>query len=157
MKGSGRRDQISIQDLCFCVDRGETLGIVGESGCGKTILVRALMKILPPSFDVYGKVAYEGKDIYQIPKKELNKIRGFQVAMISDNPLEILDPIVTIEKQVTATIRTYKKNMNKIQAIEKAVSIFKSLKIPDPEKLEKRGLAFRGTCLQIRSDRWLLK
>ncbi len=125
-----------IDDLSFSLDRGQTLGIVGESGSGKSILVSAIMHILPPTCMLKsGKIFFEGNDLYHIPKDRLNTIRGFQIAMISDNPLEILDPICTVEKQVRETITAHNPGLSKEAVIEKGLSIFKSLRMPDPEKM----------------------
>jgi oligopeptide/dipeptide ABC transporter ATP-binding protein len=125
-----------LEDLSFSLYKGETLGIVGESGSGKSILVSALMRILPPGCSLKsGKVYFEGRDMYRIQRKELDKIRGFQIAMISDNPLEILDPICTVEKQVRETIMAHNRGMSKADVIQKGLSIFSSLRMPDPEKM----------------------
>ena len=132
---SGNGEKKIIDDISFSLAKGEILGIVGESGSGKTILVKALQNLLPSSCKkTAGSVYFEGKDIYELSSKELKKIRGYKVSMISDNPFEILDPIVTIEKQVTETILTY-NDITKGQAKEKALEIFKLLKMPDPEKM----------------------
>ena len=125
-----------IEDLSFSLDQGQTLGIVGESGSGKSILVSAIMHILPSTCMLKsGKILFEGHDLYQIPKDRLDTIRGFQIAMISDNPLEILDPICTVEKQVRETIMAHNPGMSKGDVIDRGLSIFKSLRMPDPEKM----------------------
>ncbi len=132
----GGAEKKLIDDLSFSLDRGQTLGIVGESGSGKSILVSAIMHILPRTCMLKsGKIFFEGEDLYQIPKDRLNTIRGFQIAMISDNPLEILDPICTVEKQVRETIMAHNPGLSKEAVIEKGLSIFKSLRMPDPEKM----------------------
>ena len=134
--GRGGDEQQLIENLSFSLDKGETLGIVGESGSGKSILASSIMHILPAGCKIKnGRVYFDGKDLYQLSRKELNTIRGFQMAMISDNPLEILDPIYTVEKQVRETIRVRNPHMSKADTIEMGLSIFRSLRMPDPEKM----------------------
>lgn len=135
-RGADGNDQKLIQDLGFSVDVGQTIGIVGESGSGKSLLASTIMHILAPGCRVdKGQILFEGQDIHRLSKKNLNRIRGFQIAMISDNPLEILDPICSVEKQVRETIRAYNPEMSKARAVEMGLSIFKTLKMPDPEKM----------------------
>jgi len=125
-----------LEDLSFSLNRGETLGIVGESGSGKSILVSAIMHILPHTCTLKsGNILFEGQDLYHIPKSQLDTIRGFQVAMISDNPLEILDPICTVEKQVRETIMAHNPGLSREEVVAGGLSIFRSLRMPDPEKM----------------------
>jgi len=132
---SGPASRKIIDNISFSLSRGEILGIVGESGSGKTILVKALQNLLPSTCSLTsGSVYFEGRDLYAMGRKELKSIRGYKIAMISDNPYEILDPIVTIEKQVIETILTYNR-ITKKEARKKALEIFKLLKMPDPEKM----------------------
>ncbi len=135
-KDPGGGEKKLIDELSFSLDRGQTLGIVGESGSGKSILVSAIMHILPRTCMLKsGKIFFEGDDLYQVSRDHLDTIRGFQIAMISDNPLEILDPICTVEKQVRETIMAHNPGMSKNAVIERGLSIFKSLRMPDPEKM----------------------
>ncbi len=130
------REKVLIEDLSFSLDRGETLGIVGESGSGKSILVSAIMRILPSSCTLKsGRIVFDGHDLYRISREQLATIRGFQVAMISDNPLEILDPICTVEKQVRETIMAHNPDMAPDEVAAKGLAIFRSLRMPDPEKM----------------------
>jgi len=128
-------EKVIIDDISFCLERGEILGIVGESGSGKTILVKGILNSLPHTCKkTVGDIFYEGKNIYSISSKELKKIRGFYVSMISDNPYEILDPIMTVDKQIKETLLNYSDISSK-EATKKEFEIFKALKMPDPEKM----------------------
>lgn len=128
--------QTIIDNLSFELNEGESLGIVGESGSGKTILSKSIMRVLDPSCKVVnGRIVFEGKDIYGLSKEELKKIRGFQIAIIYDDPLAILDPICVVEKQVREAIMTYQEGISKSEAIKKVMHMFQILKMPDPEKI----------------------
>ena len=132
----GKYNHTIVDNISFSLIKGETLGIVGESGSGKSILVRAIMNFLPSSCKIEnGHILFEDKDLTKLDKNELKKIRGFQIAMISDNPLETLDPIFSVKKQVIETMLTYNQTMSKQEAHDKVLDIFTTLKMPDPEKM----------------------
>jgi len=139
LKITGKSDdgdeKVIIDDISFSMEKGEILGIVGESGSGKTILVKAILNLLPYTCKkTAGDIFYEGKNIYSISSKELKKIRGFNVSMISDNPYDILDPIMTVDKQIKEALLTY-NDISPKEATKKEFEIFKALKMPNPEKM----------------------
>lgn len=90
----------AVNDLNFSLQQGETLGIVGESGSGKSQTVFALMGLLAKNGIITGSAKFEGKEILNLPEKELNSIRAEQMAMIFQDPMTSLNPLFTVEQQL---------------------------------------------------------
>ena len=124
----------AVNGVSYRVEPGKTLGIVGESGCGKSTVVRSLMGLLDPvsSKREGGQAIYLGKDLFQMKEKELCRIRGKEISMIFQSPLSALDPVYTIGDQIVEIIRIHEK-ISKKEAYEKAVFLLKQVKIPSPE------------------------
>ena len=123
----------AVRGVNFELHEGETLAIVGESGSGKTVTSKAIMKLLPTnsaSFDE-GHIYYKGKDLIKLTEKEMQKIRGEEIAMIFQDPMTALNPTMTVGKQVTESI-VYHQKVSKKVAIEKAIELFHLVGIPDP-------------------------
>ena len=130
-----QKDKVKpVRDVSFSLHKGEVLAIVGESGCGKSTVVRSLMGLLDPvsSKREGGQAIYLGKDLFQMKEKELCRIRGKEISMIFQNPLSALDPVYTIGDQIVEIIRIHEK-ISKKEAYEKAVFLLKQVKIPSPE------------------------
>lgn len=113
---------------------GEIVGIVGESGCGKSTVVRALMGLMDPvtSHREAGTALFEGRDLFSLSEKELCKVRGKGISMIFQNPLSALDPVYTIGNQITEILKIHESITEK-QAREKAVELLRQVNIPSPE------------------------
>ena len=95
----------AVRDISFRLEKGRTLAIVGESGSGKSVTSRAIMGLLAPNAQVGGgEILYKGKDLLKMPEKELCKLRGGKIAMIFQDPLSALDPIMPIGKQIAETM-----------------------------------------------------
>ena len=98
----------AVNGISFEIAAGETLGIVGESGCGKSVTSLALLGILPRAGRVAGGTArFEGRDLFQLPDRELRQIRGKKIAMIFQDPMSSLNPVLTIGKQIREVLETY--------------------------------------------------
>ena len=125
----------AVDGVSFSVDEGETLGIVGESGCGKSVTNLSIMKLIPspPGKIVGGEVLYDGKDILKMSEKELRSIRGNQIAMIFQDPMTSLNPFLKISTQMIETIRLHQK-ISKAEARAKAIKALDDVGIPSPEK-----------------------
>lgn len=123
----------AVRGVNFEVNSGETLAIVGESGSGKSVTARAVMGILAKNANIeHGEVLYKGVDLLKLPEKEMAKYRGDELAMIFQDPLSSLDPVMRIGKQITEAA-VLKKNTTKEQAKDKALSLMKAVGIPEPE------------------------
>jgi len=127
----------AVRGVNLSVKPGETLAVVGESGSGKSVTTKAVLGILPPNAAVEsGEVIYDGRDILKLSEKELCRIRGSHIAMIFQDPMSSLDPIVKIGKQITETIRL-REGMRRESAKrlkELAVKLLGEVGITDPEK-----------------------
>ncbi len=91
----------AVRDVSFAVSAGETVAIVGESGCGKSVIAQAVMRLLPPGTEVSGSVVFGGQDILAASEKEMEKIRGTRMAMVFQNPERALNPVLRIGRQLT--------------------------------------------------------
>ena len=124
----------AVDGVSFTVEAGKILGIVGESGCGKSVTSLSIMRLLP---DQIGKIAegsilFEGRDLTKLSEKDMVKIRGNKIAMIFQDPMTSLDPVMTIGKQLVETILAHEK-MDKKAAWQRAVDMLKQVNNPSAE------------------------
>ena len=120
----------AVDGVSFVMREGETLGIVGETGCGKSTLGKAILSILPPGTTVEGKLLFAGMDLPSLPAEELRRIRGKDVALIFQDPMTRLDPLFTVEDHFVETIRAH-EDVPKREAVERAVTALASMGIPE--------------------------
>ncbi|MCH9014279.1 MAG: ABC transporter ATP-binding protein [Gemmatimonadetes bacterium] len=124
----------AVDDVSFDVARGETLGIVGESGCGKTVTALSLLKLIPQPpgrISQESRVLFDGVDVLSLEGEALRKIRGARVAMIFQDPVASLNPVLTIGEQIAETIRAHKP-VSRAEAREQAILLLDRVGIPDP-------------------------
>lgn len=124
----------AVDGVSFHVRQGETLGIVGESGCGKTVTGLALMRLLPEPGGriVSGKIMLEGLDLVKLSKKEMRAVRGRMISMILQDPMTSLNPVFPIGDQIAESIRLH-RGLREDQVQQEVVSTLKLLRIPAPE------------------------
>ena len=124
----------AVRDISFCLERGRTLAIVGESGSGKSVTSRAIMGILAPNAVVEGgEILYRGRNLLQMSDKELCKLRGSKIAMIFQDPLSALNPIMPIGRQIAETM-VVKQKMSRADAKSRAIKLMEEVGIRDAEK-----------------------
>ncbi|GFI42573.1 oligopeptide transport ATP-binding protein OppD [Lachnospiraceae bacterium] len=126
----------AVRGVSFELSKGETLAFVGESGCGKTVTAKSILRLLKPPFAVIkpeSKIVCNGKDVLKMSEKELCEFRGDEVGMIFQDPMTSLNPTMTVGKQIMESLMIHKK-LNKNQAREEAVNMLKMVNIPSPEK-----------------------
>lgn len=126
----------AVRGVSFELSKGETLAFVGESGCGKTVTAKSILRLLKPPFAVIkpeSKIVCNGKDVLKMSEKELCEFRGDEVGMIFQDPMTSLNPTMTVGKQIMESLMIHKK-LNKSQAREEAVNMLKMVNIPSPEK-----------------------
>lgn len=125
----------AVNDVSFFVEKGKTLGIVGEPGCGKSITSLSIMGLVetPPGEIAGGEIIFEGEDLLKKNEKEMSKIRGKKIAMIFQEPMTSLNPVFTIGQQLIETLMLH-EDMTKKQAKERAIEMLKMVKIPLAEK-----------------------
>lgn len=123
----------AVNGVNMYVDKGEILGVVGESGCGKSVTLSNILGLVeaPPAI-ISGEITFNGENILYKNDKEFRKIRGKEIAMIFQDPMNCLDPVIRIGKQIMEMILEHEK-MDKKQAYEEAVNLLKVVGIPDPE------------------------
>ncbi|HIF9278361.1 TPA: ABC transporter ATP-binding protein [Photobacterium damselae] len=120
----------AVNDLNFSLNQGETLGIVGESGSGKSQTVFAIMGLLAKNGKISGRAEFEGRNILNLPERELNKIRAEQIAMIFQDPMTSLNPYMKVSDQLMEVLMLHKE-MSKQQAFEESVRMLDAVKIPE--------------------------
>ncbi len=128
----------AVDGVSYYVRRGETLGIVGESGSGKSVTALSIMRLIPspPGHIVGGEVVLNGRDILQLPEKDMTRIRGGEIAMILQDPMTALNPVFTIENQVGEAIAIHQSLKGKA-LWDKVVDALKKVRIPAPEQRAK--------------------
>ena len=125
----------AVDNISFSLRKGETLGIVGESGCGKTITALALMRLLPlPAGRIdAGEVIFNGKNILSLPIREMFKIRGRKIAMIFQEPMTALNPVKTIGKQIAEVYELHFPEMSPSEITQSCIEILTKVEIPLPD------------------------
>ena len=121
----------AVDGVSFAVEKGKTLGIVGESGCGKSVTALSIMGLIPkpPAKIVSGSVLYEGRDLTKLSERQLEDVRGREIAMIFQDPMTSLNPTLTIGTQITETIRRH-YDVSQKQANKKAIELLEKVRIP---------------------------
>lgn len=124
----------AVDGVDFTLRKGETLGIVGESGCGKSVTSMSILHLLPPEGRIVdGTIRFKGRDITHLPPDEMTKLRGKEIAMIFQEPMTSLNPVYTVGWQISEMIRQHEK-VSKKEAREKAIEMLRLVNIPAPEK-----------------------
>jgi oligopeptide/dipeptide ABC transporter ATP-binding protein len=127
----------SVDDVSFSVPRGQTLGLVGESGCGKSVTAMSISRLIsPPGRIVSGEVLLNGRNLTTLSEQEMRQVRGAQVAMIFQEPMTALNPVLEVGFQIAEAVLAHEK-VSKREAWARAVEAMKAVAIPDPEKRAK--------------------
>jgi peptide/nickel transport system ATP-binding protein/oligopeptide transport system ATP-binding protein len=126
----------AVQEVSFKISQGETLGVVGESGCGKSMTALSLMQLIPspPGKITAGEIIYKGEDLLKKSTDEIQGIRGKEISMIFQEPMTSLNPVITVGKQIMEAILIH-ENVSKKEAADRALEMIKLVGIPMPEKV----------------------
>ncbi|MGM0852840.1 MAG: ABC transporter ATP-binding protein [Bacillota bacterium] len=129
----------AVDGIDFVLHEGETLGIVGESGCGKSMTSLSILRLVPspPGKIVDGTIELKGKDILKMSESELRKVRGNQISMIFQEPMTSLNPVIPVGEQIAEAVRIHQK-LGKKEAWKKAVEMLELVGIPSPEQRAKQ-------------------
>ena len=128
---------LAVNNVSFCLGKGETLGIVGESGCGKSVTARSIMRLIKePPGEVEGEIFFDGSNLLDLSKKQIKAIRGKRIAMIFQEPMTSLNPVYTIGNQIAEMFRAHQQ-LDRRESWERAVEILGKVQIPAPEKRAK--------------------
>ncbi len=124
----------AVNGVSFTVDEGETLGLVGESGCGKSVSMLSVMRLIPmpPGKIVSGQVLFQGRDLVQVDDEEIRSVRGNKIAMVFQDPMTSLNPVLTIGTQISEALELH-LGMTKEQARKRSVELLKMVGIPEAE------------------------
>jgi oligopeptide/dipeptide ABC transporter ATP-binding protein len=127
----------AVDDVSFQVPKGKTLGLVGESGCGKSVTAMSIARLISaPGRIVGGQVLLNGRDIIPLSDREIRQVRGAQISMIFQEPMTALNPVLTVGFQIAEAVLAHEK-ISKREAWSRAVDAMKAVSIPDPEKRAK--------------------
>jgi peptide/nickel transport system ATP-binding protein len=125
----------AVDGVDMQVDAGETLCVVGESGCGKSVTAKTVMKLIdmPPGRIVAGQVMWKGRDLVPLPADEMQKIRAKEIAIVFQEPMTSLNPVYTVGEQIAESVRLH-EGLSRAEAMNRAVEMLKLVHIPTPER-----------------------
>jgi ABC-type dipeptide/oligopeptide/nickel transport system ATPase component len=125
----------AVDDVSLTVAAGEVLGIVGESGCGKSVLSLSILRLLPmpPAFFAGGQILFDGQDLLKGSTEEIRRIRGNRISMIFQEPMSALNPVFTIGNQLAEVFRVH-QSLGTAEALEKAVRMLETVGVPAPRR-----------------------
>src|SRR5881227_854099 len=125
----------AVDGVDLSISRGETLGVVGESGCGKTVTAMSVLKLIPipPGKIVAGQILYQGRDLVPLGAEEMDRIRAKDIAMVFQEPMTSLNPVYTIGEQIAEVLRKH-EGLSRKAALDKTVEMLRLVQIPNAEK-----------------------
>jgi peptide/nickel transport system ATP-binding protein/oligopeptide transport system ATP-binding protein len=125
----------AVDGVSFAVGRGETVGLVGESGCGKSVTALSILRLItdPPGHIESGSIIFEGRDLLGLSEKEMRKVRGNEISIVFQEPLSSLNPVFTCGEQIREAIALHQK-LGRKASKNKAIEMLRLVRIPDPEK-----------------------
>ena len=125
----------AVDGVDFYINKGETLGVVGESGCGKSVTALSIMRLIatPPGRIVEGQILYDGKNLLDLTPAQMRKIRGKEISMIFQEPMTSLNPVFTVGEQIAEALRLH-EGLNRRDAMDKTVEMLKLVHIPNAER-----------------------
>lgn len=120
----------AVDDLSIHIEKGKTLGIVGESGCGKSVTSLSVLRLVPPpGRTVSGKIIFDGQDLLQLPESKMRQVRGNQIALIPQDPMTSLNPVYTVGEQIIEAIELHQE-VNRKEARSRAIEVLDAVRIP---------------------------
>ncbi len=125
----------AVDGVDLHLDKAETLGVVGESGCGKSVTALSIMRLIsqPPGRIVEGEIRYNGQDLLELSPARMRKVRGKEISMVFQEPMTSLNPVFTVGEQIAEALRLHEK-LGRREAMEKTVEMLKLVHIPNPER-----------------------
>jgi oligopeptide/dipeptide ABC transporter ATP-binding protein len=129
----------AVDDVSLTIKPGETLGVVGESGCGKSVTALSVMRLVanPPGKIVGGEINLNGENILEMSEEELTEMRGSQISMIFQDPMTSLNPVFTVGSQIAETVKRHRKEVSKDQAWKRAIEMLDLVRISDAKRRAK--------------------
>ncbi len=124
----------AVDGVSFSIDAGQTVGLVGESGCGKSVTAASILRLVPspPGVMLGGQIRFNGRDILAMKREELAALRGREIAMVFQDPMTSLNPVFTVEKQM-GEVLALRFGLGRTAAAEKSIAMLRTVGMPDPE------------------------
>src|SRR5881628_2011197 len=123
----------AVDDVSFYIDRGELLGLVGESGCGKSMTALSIMRLVPPPGKIVsGEMLFAGRNLLRLSNAEMRDVRGNDIAMIFQDPMTSLNPVFTVGEQISEALRLH-RGLSRKETRKAVVEAMREVSIPDPE------------------------
>jgi peptide/nickel transport system ATP-binding protein len=123
----------AVDKMAFTLEQGEVLGIVGESGCGKSVTVMSMLRLLPPTATVSGSALFAGEDLLQIPTAKLRRVRGKEISFVFQEPMTSLNPVFTVGKQIGEVLRKH-LGLSRNLARKRVIELLDLVRIPAPAR-----------------------
>ncbi len=125
----------AVDGLTYYVNKGESVGVVGESACGKSVSALSILRLIPypPGIIVGGEIIFQGQDLLKATEAEMRHIRGNRIAMVFQEPTTSLNPVLTVKRQITEALELH-RNMNKKESAQETIRLLRLVGIPDAEK-----------------------
>ncbi len=124
----------AVDDVSFKVDKGKVMGLVGESGCGKSMTALSLMRLVPPPGRIVsGEMFFDGHELLKLNSEEIRKLRGNRMAMVFQDPMTSLNPVFSVGSQIAEILRVH-KGLKRSEALDKAQALLQRVGIPDPSR-----------------------
>jgi len=133
----------AVADVDVSLDTGQTLGLVGESGCGKSTFGKAILRVLPKTATVDGSIRFGGKDLAKAREREMQDVRGRDVSLIFQDPMTRLDPLMTVREHFIELIRAHEPDVEDEEAVERARRVLTAVRIP-PDREDQYPHEFSG-------------
>ncbi len=126
---------VAVDDVSFEIAEGEVVGLVGESGCGKTVTSKSILRLIPdpPGKITAGQMLFGGRDLVKLPEREMRKVRGNDIAMIFQEPMTALNPVIRVGDQVAEALILHQPNLGKHERRARALELLTQVGIPSPE------------------------
>ena len=129
--------QTAVKGISFCIKPGETLGLVGESGSGKSATSLAVLRLLPPTASVAGNVEFDGENLLKLPEEAIRRRRGREIAMIFQEPMTALNPVMPVGAQIAEAVRAHHPGESRKAARAKVLSAMEEVGLPEVERRAK--------------------
>lgn len=124
----------AVDDVSFSLAKGETLGLVGESGCGKSVTAMSITRLIsPPGRIVGGRVLFNGRDLVTLPEREMREVRGARIAMVFQEPMTALNPVLEVGFQIAEAVLAHER-VSRRAALDRAIEAMRAVAIPDPAR-----------------------
>lgn len=133
----GKQKLTAVDHLAFSLDKGKIIGIVGESGCGKSVTATSILRLVSPAvceIDNESEILFQGEDLTKASEARMREVRGEEISMIFQEPMSSLNPVYKIGNQMIEMIRTHNKKISKQDALDQCIEMLKRVGIPSPEQ-----------------------